>query len=215
MIATGFASVVLDMDSTLCGIEGVDWLAARRGAGAGTAVAELTERAMRGDIALEAVYGERLALVTPTREDIDALGAAYLETLATGARDAVTTLRAHGRRVVIVSGGLRAAILPLAASLGIPDNHVHAVSIWFTAGRYAGFDTTSPLATAVGKHAVVEQLALAPRVIAVGDGATDLAIRPAVDCFAAYTGFVHRDAVVSAADVVLTSFDQLVELVLA
>ena len=26
-----FASVVLDVDSTLCGVEGIDWLAQRRG----------------------------------------------------------------------------------------------------------------------------------------------------------------------------------------
>ena len=40
-------------------------------------------------------------------------------------------------------------------------------------------------------------------------------MRPAVDAFAAFTGFVARDAVVRGADVVITSFDQLVELVLA
>ena len=30
-MTTGFASVILDVDSTLCGIEGIDWLAERRG----------------------------------------------------------------------------------------------------------------------------------------------------------------------------------------
>jgi hypothetical protein len=36
-----------------------------------------------------------------------------------------------------------------------------------------------------------------------------------VDAFAAYTGFVRRDAVVAGADFVVESFDQLLELVLA
>jgi soluble P-type ATPase len=48
----------------------------------------------------------------------------------------------------------------------------------------------------------------------MGDGATDLAMRSAVDAFAVYTGFVHRENVVSSADIVLASFDQLLELVL-
>jgi phosphoserine phosphatase len=63
----GFASVILDVDSTLTGIEGIDWLAEHRGADLGARVTELTDRAMRGEIALDAVYGERLALVRPSR----------------------------------------------------------------------------------------------------------------------------------------------------
>ena len=58
-------------------------------------------------------------------------------------------------------------------------------------------------------------LVLPPRVLAVGDGATDLAIRPVVDAFAAYTGFVRREAVVNDADLVVESFDQLLDIVLA
>jgi phosphoserine phosphatase len=51
-------------------------------------------------------------------------------------------------------------------------------------------------------------------VLAVGDGATDLAMRPSVDAFAAYTGFVRRDAVVARADVTVTSFRDVAEVVL-
>ena len=87
LTATGFASVVLDVDSTLCGIEGIDWLAARRGPEAGVRIAELTDRAMNGELALDAVYGERLGVVRPSREDLAALAAAYERALAPGARD--------------------------------------------------------------------------------------------------------------------------------
>lgn len=214
--ARGFASVVLDVDSTLCGIEGIDWLAGRRGGDAARRVAELTERAMRGEIALDAVYGERLALVRPTRADVETLGEAYLSALAPGAADSVRALRSAGRRVAIVSGGLREALLPLATLLGVVEGDVRAVSVAFDAGgEYAGYDVASPLATSGGKRQVAESLALPRRTLAVGDGATDLAMRPAVDAFAAFTGFVRRDAVVRAADHTIDSFDQLVELVLA
>ena len=216
MTANGFASVILDVDSTLCGIEGIDWLSARRGSAIGAQVTALTERAMCGEIALDAVYGERLGLVKPSRDEVAALADAYAATLAPQAAYAILRLRAAGRRVVLVSGGVRDAILPLAARLGLGERDVYAVSLHFDAnGAYAGFDTASPLATASGKRAIAESLALPARVLAMGDGATDLAMRPAVDAFAAFTGFVRRDSVCEQADVILASFDQLVELVVA
>lgn len=214
--ARGFASVVLDVDSTLCGIEGIDWLAELRGSAIGARVSELTERAMRGEIALDAVYGERLVLVNPTRDEVAGLANVYLAALAPGATRAMRRWREAGRRIALVSGGVREAILPVARRLGIPDDDVHAVSVRFADdGTYAGHDIASPLATSTGKRTVVESLALPRRILAVGDGATDLAVRPAVDAFAAFTGFVRRDAVVSAADLVVDSFDQLTDLVLA
>jgi phosphoserine phosphatase len=212
----GFASVVLDVDSTLCGVEGIDWLAGLRGSDVGSKVTELTNQAMRGRIALDAVYGERLALVQPAQYEVEMLANLYISSLAPGAARAVRRLRDAGRRVVIVSGGVREAILPMSRKLGIPDEDVHAVAVRFRPdGDYEGFDERSPLATAVGKRAVVEALALPPRALAVGDGATDLAIRPVVDAFAAFTGFIRRDAVVQDADLVVETFDQLTDIVLA
>jgi len=214
--AAGFASVVLDVDSTLCGVEGIDWLAARRGPDAGARIAELTDRAMRGEIALDSVYGERLAMVRPSHDDLAALAVEYVRTLAPGARAAIARMRAGGRRVVLVSGGIREAILPVARELGIADGDVHAVGVQLgDGGSYASYDARSPMTTAEGKRSVVQSLGLPRRLLAVGDGATDLAIKPVADSFAAFTGFVRRDAVVAGADTVLDSFDQLAELVLA
>ena len=216
MIVPGFASVVIDVDSTLCGIEGIDWLAERRGADVGRAVTGLTDQAMRGEIVLDAVYGKRLALVSPSAEDISALADAYRKSLAPGAAKAIERLRGANRRVVLVSGGLREAILPVARELGVPDADVYAVSVRHDApGAYAGYDAGSPLARSGGKPDVVETLELPRRVLAVGDGATDVELRRVTDAFVAFTGFVSRPAVVAGADGIVTSFDQLAELVIA
>ena len=215
MTERGFASVVFDVDSTLSGVEGIDWLAARRDGGLGAKVASLTDRTMRGELPLSAVYGERLKMVNPSRDDVAALAEMYQRMLAPGAAHVVRQLHEAGRRVVVVSGGIREAILPLSSSLGIADAEVHAVSVTFTAeGRYAGYDAESPLTTSDGKRTVVERLALPKRVLAVGDGATDLAMKPAVDTFVAYTGFVTRAPVVAGADLAVESFDQIAELAL-
>jgi hypothetical protein len=48
----------------------------------------------------------------------------------------------------------------------------------------------------------------------VGDGSTDLAMRPAVDRFVGFTGFVRRDVVVEQADALIQTFDELTRLVL-
>lgn len=213
--APRFASLVLDVDSTLCALEGIDWLAARRGAAVERQVERLTEQAMAGAVPLDAVYGERLALVRPSPADVDALAAAYADAIAPRAFETVTRLRDAGVRVVLVSGGIRGAILPLATSLGIADADLAAVRIRFTAsGDYAGFDTDSPLTTSAGKAATVEALSLPRPTLAVGDGSTDVAMRSAVDAFAAYVGVVRRQRVVAAADHVVSSFDEIAALVL-
>lgn len=215
-----FHSLILDVDSTLAAIEGIDWLAARRGPEAAARVAELTDRAMRGEIALDSVYGERLALVRPSRADVTALAEAYVAALVPGAREALGALREAGVRVALVSGGLRQAILPLARAVGLTPNDVHAVDVVTDmGGEYYAFDAGSPLATQTGKRAVADALVadgtLPRSLLAVGDGATDAAMRGAADAFAAFTGVVRRDAVVSAADHEIASFDQLLELVLS
>ena len=210
-----FASVVLDADSTLAGIEGIDWLAERRGAAVATESATLTAEAMDGVRPIESVYVARLEQVRPSREMVAALGAAYIRAIAPGAIECVAALRAADVRVVIVSGGLRQALLPLARQLGIPAADVHAVEITFDdAGEYDGLAGAQPLATQAGKGEVVRGLALPSPALAVGDGATDAALLPDVATFAAYVGFVRRANVVAAAAHVLNSFDELRALVL-
>lgn len=211
-----FASVVLDVDSTLSAIEGIQWLAKRCDEEVRRRIAAQTEAAMSGDIDLESVYAERLAVVRPTRADIAALGAAYVDAISPGAVEAIAAVRAAGVRVVVVSGGLRQAVVPLAAYVGIPESDVHAVSLRFSSeGSYAGFDTSSPLYRSGGKPRCVESLALPSPVIAIGDGMTDAELRGTVSSFVAFTGITRHERVVAAADGVITSFAELPALVLA
>ncbi|AHG89216.1 HAD-superfamily hydrolase, subfamily IB (PSPase-like) [Gemmatirosa kalamazoonensis] len=215
-----YRTIILDVDSTLAALEGIDWLAAQRGPDVVARVAALTDRAMQGEIALESVYGERLALVRPGRAELAALADAYVGAVVPGAADAIARLRAAGVRVALVSGGIRQSIIPLARSLGLAPQDVHAVDVVVDmGGQYFAFDAGSPLATQSGKRDVATALltdgGLPRPALAVGDGATDLAMRPAVDAFAAFTGVVRREPVVRGADLEIASFDQLLETVLA
>ncbi len=212
---TRFNSVVLDVDSTLSDVEGIDWLASLRGAEVEAWSAALTAQAMDGAIPIEAVYGERMRVVKPSLSEIQELGAVYLERVAIGARETLAELREHEVELVMVSGGLREAILPLATELGVREQRVYAVSVFFNAnGEYAGFDERSLLTRQNGKRSAVKEMALRGPVLAVGDGMTDLEIKPVVDGFAAFTGFMKRDPVIERADYVIENFDQLRDLVL-
>lgn len=203
------------MDSTLSGIEGIDWLASLRGPKMEAESAELTDKAMRGLIPLEAIYGQRLNSVRPTREEIDKLSLVYVERIAPGAREVLARLREAGVGLTIASGGFQQAILLLARELGIESDRVHAVRLNFDErGGYAGFDKTSRLARQYGKRDTIESLGLEGPVLAVGDGITDFEIASVVDAFAAFTGFVRREAVIAQADYVLENFDQLLDLVI-
>ncbi len=75
-------------------------------------------------------------------------------------------------------------------------------------GRFTSV-VPSPLATAGGKPTVVGGLSLARPALAVGDGVTDLEMRPAVDAFVAFTGFVRRSAVVDGCDAEFRDFPSL------
>lgn len=210
---------MLDVDSTLSGVEGIDSLAALRSEAVRARVAEITDSAMRGLVPLADVYTERLAAVMPTRAEILGLGQEYVERMESGASETLARLAQMGVRIVLVSAGIRDAILPLAKMLGISESDVHAVRVDFTdSGDYDGFDATSPLAQNGGKPIVVRGLRLPRPILAVGDGVTDAELRtinpPAVDAFAAYTGVVERPTVVSVADYRVTSFEELLSLML-
>jgi phosphoserine phosphatase len=215
-----YASVVIDVDSTLCGVEGIDFLAARRGPDVTAQIVALTDKAMKGEIPLETIYGHRLTMIRPTRADIVALAAEYERTLASGAAEAIDEMRAAGVRPVLVSGGIREAIAPVARKLGFDVADLHAVSLRFDeAGSYLDFDRDSPLTSQPGKpvlvRALIEEGKLPRPVLAVGDGATDAKLIGVVNRFLAFTGFARRTNVINVADGEVTSFAELARIVTA
>jgi phosphoserine phosphatase len=213
-----FASVVIDVDSTLCGVEGIDFLAERRGPAVRDKIVALTDKAMKGEIALESVYEQRLRMIEPRIDDIEALAEAYIRTVAPGAHEAIDTMRRAGLRLFLVSGGIREAISPVARQLAFADDELFAVSLSFASdGAYLGINMPAPLATQNGKPEVVSALIERGRVkrpvLAVGDGATDAMLVGVADTFAAYIGFARRESVVARADMEIQSFAALARIV--
>lgn len=208
-----FRSVFFDCDSTLSTIEGIDELAREYR----DQVVPLTDAAMRGEVSLESVYARRLAIIRPSRAELARVGSLYVETLVPGAAETIGALQAVGIQVFIISGGLLPAVREVATALGVPLGQVFAVDVAFdAAGAYAGFDESSPLARQGGKPALIESLAgVARPSMLVGDGATDLEARRAVDAFVAFAGVEAREAVMAGADAVVRAHSLLPVLALA
>jgi len=198
-----FERLVFDCDSTLARIEGVEELSLLRGPEVRTEIARLTEAAMSGEVPLQEVFGRRLELVAPRRNDVATIGRRYIEEAVPGVRETFAALRSLDKELRIVSGGLRLAVVAFANWLGVPDERVHAVQTWFDAdGRLLRFDLQSPLVRRGGKREVLAALPAA-RTALIGDGMTDAEAADLVDCFVAFGGVRRRPAVEALAHVIV------------
>ena len=197
-----FRTVVFDCDSTLSAIEGIDELAREQR----DEVVALTNAAMRGELTLEAVYARRGRTISSRREALDALAVRYIDAMVPDAREVVSALKSEGIEVRVVSGGLRAAIIPLVRALGLDVGALAAVDVyWNEDGSYARFDQASPLARTGGKREIVGRWReeTGGPLMMVGDGMTDLEAKPPADFFVAFAGIAERPAVVREADAVI------------
>jgi phosphoserine phosphatase len=166
--------LVADMDSTMISVECIDELADY--AGVKAQVAEVTERAMRGELDFESALDARVAL-------LKGLDAAVIDRchdervrITPGARALVRTMRAHGAWCLLVSGGFSLFADRVAAAIGFDaarSNDLHVAE-----GRLAG-TVGRPILGAEGKRQALREAAVARGIalaeaLAVGDGANDI-----------------------------------------
>lgn len=165
--------IVFDVDSTLIQGEVIEMLAER--AGAGEAVAAITEAAMRGEIDFTESLHQRVAtLAGLPAEVIDEV--ADLVQLTPGARTTIRTLRRLGFHCGVVSGGFRQVIDPLAHELML--DFVAANELEVVDGRLTG-RVVGPIVDRAGKAKALRDFANQAGVpmeqtVAVGDGANDI-----------------------------------------
>lgn len=202
-----------DCDSTLSAIEGVDEFARLRGDECFRSSEQMTRDAMEGRTPLEQIFGRRLELIRPNEADVAKIAELYVREIEPTARTTVAAAKAAGWIPVIISGGFVQAIRPLADLLGIA--RIEAVALQFdAAGRYAGF-TPHPASRRGGKPEVVRRLRAEfkpSRVVAVGDGASDLEMRDEVDLFVGFGRYAERAAVKAGAHRFVHRLDEILPL---
>jgi phosphoserine phosphatase len=181
--------LVADMDSTMIGQECIDELADY--AGVKSRVADITERAMRGEIAFAPALRERVALLKGLPATIIDTVIAERIRFTPGGRTLVATMHANGAYTCLVSGGFTAFTSKLAAAIGFDEQHANTLGV-DAAGRLTGTVTEPVLGREAKLDTLLElraRLALKPEdTLAVGDGANDIPMLEAAGLGVAFHG---------------------------
>ncbi|MBN9062225.1 MAG: phosphoserine phosphatase SerB [Rhizobiales bacterium 65-9] len=165
-----------DMDSTMIGQECIDELADF--VGLRKEVSEITERAMRGEIAFEPALRERVALLKGLPLSVIDEIIEKRISFTPGGGALVRTIRANGGYCCLVSGGFTLFTAKIGGAIGFDEHRANILEI--EDERLAG-KVREPILGREAKLATLlelrTRLALKPeQTMAVGDGANDLAM---------------------------------------
>ncbi|MHA3052789.1 phosphoserine phosphatase SerB [Acinetobacter sp. ANC 4640] len=165
--------VCFDMDSTLIEQEVIDELA--REAGIGAQVAEITERAMQGELDFQQSFRARVALLKGLDASVLPKIAERL-TITEGAERLISTLKLLGYRTAILSGGFQYFAEYLQKKLGIDEVHANILDVQdgFVTGEVKGTIVDGARKAELLRRLADEMGISLEQVIAVGDGANDL-----------------------------------------
>lgn len=165
--------LVADMESTIIENEMLDELADF--VGARPMVAEITRRAMNGELDFAAAVRERVALLKGLPES--ALEAAMRRVRVTpGAAALVATMRANGAATALVSGGFTWFTGRIKERLGFDSHQANELIVL---GKHIMGRVREPILGREAKEAALRALAAERRLttedaLTVGDGANDL-----------------------------------------
>src|SRR3989344_2986107 len=112
-----FKNIVFDFDSTLVKIEGLDEIARCQGKLAD--IEQITNAGMDGALPFSKSLRTRFDQLAPNIKDIDFLIDAYERALVPGAAEVIAKFQENGANIFISTGGIKAAVLPVAKDLGI------------------------------------------------------------------------------------------------
>ena len=187
--------LVADMDSTIIGCECLDELADM--AHLKPQIAAITEQAMNGEIAFEPALRERVTLLKGLA--LTALERTYKERvkLNPGAKALVATMKKHGARTCLVSGGFTYFTERVAKDAAFDDNQAN--TLLDDGSRLTGA-VKEPILGREAKlsalKAEIDKLKITPEEsLVVGDGANDLSMIQYAGLGVAY----HAKAIVAEA----------------
>lgn len=198
------AMLIADMDSTIIPVECIDELADF--AGVKPQVAEITERAMQGELDFEAAIDARVGLLAGL--PVSALQGCYDSrvSLNPGAADLVGHMNKAGAMTALVSGGFTFFTERVASAAGFRFNNANRLEV---ADDTLTGKVLRPIlgraAKAEALQALCAERGITPdQVIAVGDGANDLDM---IEMAGLGVAFHAKPALRAAADAVLEHSD--------
>jgi phosphoserine phosphatase len=195
--------VMLDMDSTLIEQEVINLLG--QSAGQSNEIAQITEKAMAGDLDFKSALIKRVALLKGL--DQESLHRVRDQiTLTKGAKKLIEELHHQGHKVGVVSGGFIEVIEPILKSLKIDFYRANRLNI--EKGLLTG-DIDGPIIDSHAKRIALEDFATQEGIsleqtVAIGDGANDLEMIKAAGLGIAFNA---KPKVAAAADTTISNQD--------
>lgn len=166
--------LISDMDSTMITVECIDELADY--AQIKPQIAEITERAMQGELDFSEALKERVKLLAGLDEE--AIRTCLNERVRpmAGAEILVKTMAAWGAHTVLVSGGFMSFAVPVAAQIGFAEMKANILEI--NNSKLTGMVEGEIVDAAVKARLLKEKAAAhnidADAILALGDGANDI-----------------------------------------
>ena len=195
--------VMLDMDSTLIEQEVINLLG--QSAGQSNEIAQITEKAMAGDLDFKSALIKRVALLKGL--DQESLHRVRDQiTLTKGAKKLIEELHHQGHKVGVVSGGFIEVIEPILKSLKVDFYRANKLKI--EKGVLTG-DIDGPIIDSHAKRIALEDFATQEGIsleqtVAIGDGANDLEMIKAAGLGIAFNA---KPKVAAAADTTISNQD--------
>ena len=194
--------VVFDLDNVIIDGEAIDEIG--KLANVEDEIAEITEKAMQGEIDFETSIKDRVQLLEGTSiEEIQKVASEL--PLMPGAEDTINGLKENDIDVAIISGSFDVVADEIKEKLGV--DAVYTNSFTVEDGKLTG-EVTGPLVCGskldVLKDHVEEAGIALEDVVAVGDGANDISMIESAGCGIAFNA---KDSVKEIADVVVDEKD--------
>lgn len=172
-------------------------------------IQKLTDLGMEGKISFTESFSMRMKLLSITSKIIEEANLIILKQITDSFLDNIDFFHNNSDRILIISGGFKECIYPVADMLRIKKDNIYANEfIYDSENNISGFDSSNPLSKEKGKVNIVQQLKLNKPAIIIGDGYSDYQIKESglAEKFFVLTENIRRENVIKLADKELKSF---------
>ncbi len=213
--------LIIDFDSTFISKESLDELAYytiqknQADISVIEKIEKITDDGMNGKITFHESIDSRLHLMKANKSDVIEVSNRLKDYITPSFLRNKDFIHEHNKKIYFISGGFREMLLPVLNNFGISNNHIFGNEFTYDSdNNIVGFEKNNPLTDVSGKAKILKSLCLNGEIHAIGDGYNDYKLKAvgAASKFFAFTENIKRENVCALADIVLTSFDEYIEI---
>tara|TARA_B100001029_G_C15051309_1_gene450920 strand:+ start:1152 stop:1832 length:681 start_codon:yes stop_codon:yes gene_type:complete len=178
-------------------------------------IAELTNKAMCGEISFSEALINRLNILNITSKHIQLVTQVVSNQISNSVKRNKDFFKLHSDNIWIISGGFKQVIYPCVASYGIKIEHILANDLIISSEKVNGINIKNPMSQDKGKIKVINSLNVGSESYMIGDGYTDyeVYIEKASSHFIYFSENILRDKVASKAKLHAKSFEEVMKII--